>query len=418
MNWEFNTPAVLADGSFNEVVVEQPHYWTNTDTVFGCYNGCQYGIPREVLPDGVYNMTFKLINNSNSQVLATLNATNVTIQDTVTETPSVYLSNRGPDISTSDEFSLSYFLPEEPASDSVAISFRTAPLGETGSSRTYNLTGQRIRGVNVITLPLSGDPTLYSGDFSGVAGVSLTPGLWWVSVEYEDAAQNTSNAGMWFDPIRISKVCSPGFYSTDGVETCTRVPAGAFSVYPDNAGYDYEAWAHRPTLCEPGTYQSTVGFTGTSCTPAQAGSFAAGNGATAQQFCSAGYFQPNGGQGSCLRAPANTYVPSTGATTFMRCPANYASVAGSDSLSDCKPTACIIKKGKSASATCLLTPLNKTLPAKAKVTYTISKSLSSTCKVSGSTVKTLKAGTCTFKMTVTPKTGRKLTYTVKIIATA
>jgi len=71
------------------------------------------------------------------------------------------------------------------------------------------------------------------------------------------------------------------------------------------------------TPCAPGFFSAT-GF-GT-CTPADAGHFAAGPGATAQLPCDLGTYQPDPGQPACLPAPVGSYVDVAGATSATPCP--------------------------------------------------------------------------------------------------
>lgn len=418
MNWEFNTPALAIGAGTHTVFARQPRQWFNTESTFGCYNGCQYGIPREHLPAGTYDLTIKLISTSNNSTLATYSVANVTINDSVTETPLVADPQFVGEVFDDETVIINYTLPEDAADDSVIINLVNAPSGMGPSkTRTYQLNGAIAFGSYQLEIPLSGSANLFSSNFDSSSGDAIEPGLWWVKVTYQDdPAANSTRSAVSANPFLVSQVCAPGFYSPKGFDTCIQIPAGSYGTYPAAAGFDATAKLYRPTLCPAGSYQAVVGFTGNQCTSTDPGYFASGTGNASQTQCAAGTYQPSGGQASCVRASVGSFVNSQGAISQTRCPANHTSAAGSDALSDCKPTACLIRKGKTASGACLLTPLGKTIPAKAKVTYTIAKATQKTCKASGVTVKALKAGTCTFKMTVKPKTGRTMTYTVKIIA--
>jgi Tyrosine-protein kinase ephrin type A/B receptor-like len=90
-----------------------------------------------------------------------------------------------------------------------------------------------------------------------------------------------------------------------------------------------------PTPCAPGTWSST-GYG--PCAPADAGSFAAGPGATAQTPCAIGSYQPEAGSVSCLAAPVGTYVDTAGAIATIACPAGTTTAGtGSTSADACQP---------------------------------------------------------------------------------
>lgn len=82
------------------------------------------------------------------------------------------------------------------------------------------------------------------------------------------------------------------------------------------------------------------------------------------------------------------------------------------------PSNCTVKKGKTISKTCLATNAQISLASSSKVVITVASSSSKICKVSGSSVKTLKTGTCSTTMKVTPKKGKAKSYKVKVVVTA
>jgi len=77
--------------------------------------------------------------------------------------------------------------------------------------------------------------------------------------------------------------------------------------------------------CPAGTY-STTGST--PCTPAPAGSYAAGTGNTSAAPCAAGSFSSAAGATACTLAPAGYYAAGTGNTSATLCPPGTTSAAG------------------------------------------------------------------------------------------
>ena len=138
--------------------------------------------------------------------------------------------------------------------------------------------------------------------------------------------------------------CSPGTYSSTGDTPCTPAPAGS---YVAGSG------ATSPTPCAAGYYQPNTGQT--SCLAAPAGTYVATTGSAFATNCAAGYYQPNTGQTSCLAAPAGSYVSTTGAISAMLCslgryqpntgqtacllaqPGSYVSTTGAISATLCSP---------------------------------------------------------------------------------
>jgi Cadherin-like beta sandwich domain len=77
----------------------------------------------------------------------------------------------------------------------------------------------------------------------------------------------------------------------------------------------------------------------------------------------------------------------------------------------------VVKHGATASKTTLLKLAKATVPSGGKYSLKIASTYAKVCKVSGTGVKTLKAGTCKVSITITPKAGRASTKTVTLKVT-
>jgi hypothetical protein len=73
-----------------------------------------------------------------------------------------------------------------------------------------------------------------------------------------------------------------------------------------------------------------------------------------------------------------------------------------------------VAPGKTASKTTLLALAKIKVPAGAKYAIKVAGASSKFCKVSGSGVKALKAGSCKVTVTVTPKKGKATAKTVTL----
>jgi hypothetical protein len=75
------------------------------------------------------------------------------------------------------------------------------------------------------------------------------------------------------------------------------------------------------------------------------------------------------------------------------------------------------KAKKTISGSSLVKSARMTLPKKATISLTVATKYKAKCKVSGTTLRTLAAGTCVVKITVTTstkkKTSKSLTVTIK-----
>lgn len=76
-----------------------------------------------------------------------------------------------------------------------------------------------------------------------------------------------------------------------------------------------------------------------------------------------------------------------------------------------------MKVGKSTTQSSLLKAAGLTAPKSSKVTITVKSSSARYCRKSGTSVKALKAGTCSVTVTVKPKSGAAKTRTVKVAVT-
>ncbi len=203
--------------------------------------------------------------------------------------------------------------------------------------------------------------------------------------------------------------CATGTYQTlSGQSTCSSVPRGTFATGSGQSSV---------TECSAGTYQSVEGFSGTQCTPADPGHYVAGPRAGSQESCVVGTFQSLSGQSSCTIASSGFYVDSVGATSQTACPVNFTSTLGATSRAACKAMGCIIAKSKSATAACLLTPMNVTPAKTSTVSFQVTSSGSAKCALVKGVVVPKQAGTCSVKVTVKPKVGPKIDYVATIYAT-
>ncbi len=122
------------------------------------------------------------------------------------------------------------------------------------------------------------------------------------------------------------------------------------------------------TACSAGTYQPDSGQS--SCLDADAGYYVSSTASTSQAPCAAGTYQPDSGQSSCLDAPAGSYVATTGATSATLCsigtyqdqtgqtsciyspPGYYVDTAGSASATPCPAGTYNPNSGESSLSAC------------------------------------------------------------------
>lgn len=428
-----NTYGDGVDGK--HVNYSMPLAWTNNSNFRACVISCVSGAPVTSLPLATYNIKVEAKYNTNVWAdLGTVNS--VVVSDTTTTKPLIYLQAWSY-FPLADSATVQVVLPEARFANSALIKISNQPsyLSPT-LTRVYELGSGALAG-NIV-LPFSGTPT--SPDIVSVSGATITPGQWWVSVSYQDFRGRPVASDEWPTPMLITRACTAGNFSVNGIQACVGVPKGYQIQYPTEA-FDFDTKAFTPTKCEAGKYQPTIG--GAACLPAEAGYYTNVTGSIEAVPCAAGSYQSATGQTACVLASANHFVasagqisqtqcqpgfsqPSTGSTGCIVnavtatpaapivCPALTFTGDGATSTADCKPRPCVVAKGKSATSACMLASVAKTLPAKAKVSIKVSKSFKKTCKVSGSKVKALQAGTCTVTLSVKPKKGKTIKYTVNV----
>ena len=195
--------------------------------------------------------------------------------------------------------------------------------------------------------------------------------------------------------VNLRTRCSAGTYSNDAYTPCTSALPGRYAASDNLAAYP----------CGAGTFQPYGGQT--SCIPASIDHYVNTAGATSETACPAGQVAPNIGSISCVTPPASTTTTIPPTTT----PTSGTS-SGSTTLK------CTVKKGSSISRTCLATNAGITIPSTSKVMIKVVKASAGICRVSGRSVKTLKSGTCSTTVSVTPKNSKKArTYKVKVVVT-
>lgn len=244
-------------------------------------------------------------------------------------------------------------------------------------------------------------------------------------------------------PAGIYKVTFSWQYELSGIQTKTNDVLGV-------------TFKHA---CEPGTFSSDGGvpLTGSflACDLAVPGKFVATSGQTTSTDCPVGKYAFNSGSIECDEArpgryvdetasiqdilcPANTYQNLSGQSSCIPCPTNYTSSIGSDALADCiapavsgtpstptvvevvSPTVALVAtptvaKGKKLSSKSLAKQIGISIPKKAKVTLKVAKASKKNCKVSGTSIKALKPGTCLVTVKVNPKKGKTTTKSTTIV---
>lgn len=280
------------------------------------------------------------------------------------------------------------------------------------------------------------------------------------SVEFQYADASTPNtivrlteASVYFDTT--GTLCAPGTYSESGLAPCTNADPGS---YVASSGRDTQF------ECRPGEFQDQPGQS--SCIPARAGKFVADMAATTdvdcdygkfssstrsrecqdaepgyfvgalgqaeQTPCPLGKFQPSAGQRQCNSADANYFVATVGSTTQTACPSGYTSPVGSDASSDCvapvvtqtttaaTTTAAVTKslptlaKGKKMRIRALATQIEMSLPARSKATAKVAKSSRKICRVTGTSIRALRKGSCVVTVKVKPRKGSATTKATTI----
>ncbi len=108
-----------------------------------------------------------------------------------------------------------------------------------------------------------------------------------------------------------------GTWSFPGALSGPNLTATATDVAGDTSEFS-SPFAPVATPCPAGSFSATGE---TPCTPAPAGAYVPGSGATSATPCAAGTFSPSAGAIACTPAPVDTYVPTAGASSPTPCPA-------------------------------------------------------------------------------------------------
>lgn len=186
--------------------------------------------------------------------------------------------------------------------------------------------------------------------------------------------------------------CPLGSYSrTTGASACDLVDPGYFV-----AGIGQENQA----VCPDGSYQSQVGYRGTSCIAAPAGSYVSSADRTRATKCALGTYQSATGATSCETAPVNTYVSTVGASTVTPCPVDAVSPRGSESATACAypfviaKKACAVKAGKQITGACAAGVAGYQSVAGVTVSASLPVKVQAVCAVVSGKIIAKKKGSC------------------------
>ena len=365
-----------------------PLAWQNTSYFRGCSTSCLSGAPINSLPLSTYNIKVEAKDNSTPSAWVDLGTSSaVQVTDETTTKPLIYLQSWAY-FPVTDSATVSLQIPENRMPGSAKVVFANAPSYMNPTvSKTFTLGPGAL--TDNIVLPFSGIPL--PPEVLSVSQEEITYGQWWVSFIYQDEWANVAASSEWPFPLLITRSCEPGSFSVNGIDDCVQVPAGNWIAYPSPEAFNQITRLFEPSQCAVGSYQPSPG--GTACLLADPGYFVSQTGSIAQTVCPAGTYQPLAGASSCLVVPE--VVP--------------------DSAPVIPQTNCTVKKGASASAKCLLKVTGVSIPAKSKIKIKMNKKFKKICKVKGSKVKALKVGTCTVTVSVKPKKGKTVKYTVNMI---
>lgn len=147
-------------------------------------------------------------------------------------------------------------------------------------------------------------------------------------------------------------------------------------------------------LCTPGTY-SANGYV--PCVNASPGYFVSISGATSQTACPAGTTSTDSASLSCQPIVTTSISTSTSTTAAPSAPTL--------APTKIKPSKCEVKVKQSISRSCYLKNTTLVIPSGAKISLKVIASSSKICKTSGTSLKTLKKGTCAFSLSATRKKG-------------
>lgn len=223
-----------------------------------------------------------------------------------------------------------------------------------------------------------------------------------------------------------------------------RLPDGSYSLASEYYGTgpvrvitSNVSFISSAAQCSPGTFSSNgLVPNGGTCQPAVAGKYVPVSASSLEISCTVGTYQDLSGQSSCKPARANHYAHLTGMFSDVGCPTGYTSPAGSDASTDCiapvvsdtpvvSQTTTVVAtpvtkapptlaKGKKIKIKTLATQIEMSIPAKSKVSAKVAKSSKKICKVSGTSIKALKVGSCVVTVKVKPKKGSATTKATTI----
>jgi hypothetical protein len=113
-------------------------------------------------------------------------------------------------------------------------------------------------------------------------------------------------------------------------------------------------------------------------------------------------------------APASVATAGANPTVILSAPSGTGGVATIVAFT-APATVRLLKVGKSTTFKSLATYLKLVVPTGAKLSARVTSSSSKICRISGSSVKALKKGTCAFSMTVKPKKGKTKSKSGKLL---
>jgi hypothetical protein len=113
-------------------------------------------------------------------------------------------------------------------------------------------------------------------------------------------------------------------------------------------------------------------------------------------------------------APASVATAGANPTVILSAPSGTGGIATIVAFT-APATVRLLKVGKSTTFKSLATYLKLVEPSGAKLSARVTSSSSKICRISGTSVKALKKGTCPFSITMKPKKGKSLTKSGKIL---
>lgn len=125
-----------------------------------------------------------------------------------------------------------------------------------------------------------------------------------------------------------------------------------------------------------------------------------------------------GGSGNRPSSGSSPLVPgvNTGVTPVVQTPTNNQLSQVVSPIPAIQPYTKVIKAKASTSLNTLVSLSKLKTPKGSKTSFYVAATSKKYCKLVGKTVKSLRAGTCSVKVTVTSKAGKKTSRTVKLLA--